>query len=352
MRAVAAELGVSAMTVSNAYNRPDQLSTALRGRVLETARRLGYPGPDPLARGLRRRRAGAIGLIYDTRLGYAVQDPAALAFLTGVCGPAETAGLGLLLVPGSVPAERSPAALEGALVDGLLVYSVAEGDHLVAAARERRLPTVIVDQPRVAGLPLVGIDDRAGAAAAAAHLVELGHRRFGVISFGLAPDGRQGPADPARQRAARYPVTRARLRGYAEALRAAGIAWNRVPVYECAGSSRQLGHAAATALLDARPRPTALLATSDQLALGAIEAAGARGIAVPGELSVAGFDDAPGVDPKLPLTTVQQDHALKGRRAAELLLAQLRGEAAAARRPLPHRLVVRDSTAAPPGGLP
>jgi DNA-binding LacI/PurR family transcriptional regulator len=348
MSAVAAELGVSAMTVSNAYNRPDQLSADLRERVFETARRLGYPGPNPLARGLRRGRAGAVGLIYDTRLGYAVRDPAALAFLAGVCGPAEAAGLGLLLLPGSLPAERSAAALETALVDGLIVYSVAEGDRVLAAARERRLPTVIVDQPRVPGLPLVGIDDRAAAEAAAAHLVELGHRRFGVISFGLSPDGRDGPAGPARQRAARYPVTRARLRGYAEALRAAGIAWSRVPVHECAGSGRSLGRAAADSLLDARPRPTALLATSDQLAIGAIEAAGARGLAVPAELSVAGFDDAPGSEAPLPLTTIQQDHALKGRRAAELVLARVRGEGAAARTTLGHRLVVRDSTAAPP----
>src|ERR687895_1245056 len=81
LKEVAEELGVAPSTVSNAYNRPDQLSAALRERVLEAARRLGYPGPDPLARGLRRGRAGAIGLVYDSRLSYAVRDPAAVAFL-------------------------------------------------------------------------------------------------------------------------------------------------------------------------------------------------------------------------------------------------------------------------------
>ena len=345
---MAAELGVSAMTVSNAYNRPDQLSAELRERVLETARRVGYPGPDPLARGLRRRRAGALGLIYDTRLSYAVKDPAAVAFLAGVSGPAEQAGLGLLLVPGSSPAERSVAALEGALVDGLVVYSVAEGDQLVAAAIERRLPTVIVDQPRVPDVPFIGIDDEAAAASAATHLAELGHRRFGVISFALSPDGREGPAGTERRRTARYPVTRARLRGYARSLEAAGLAWADVPVYECPGSTRALGRAAADALLDADPPPTALLATSDELGLGAIEAARARGIVVPPELSVAGFDDAPGSDAPLGLTTVRQDHALKGRAAAELLLAGIRGEWPVGKETLPHRLIIRDSTAAPP----
>jgi DNA-binding LacI/PurR family transcriptional regulator len=348
LRAVAAELGVTAMTVSNAYNRPDQLSAELRARILDTARRLGYSGPDPLARGLRRGRSGALGLVYDTRLTYAVGDPAAGAFLSGVCGPAEEAGLGLLLVPGSAPTRRSAAALEGALVDGLIVYSVAEGDRLVAAALERRLPTVIVDQPRIPDAPYVGIDDRSAAAAVASHLTELGHRRVAVISFALSPDGREGPAETARRRAARYPVTRARLQGYADALRAAGLAWDAVPVHECPGSSRSLGRTAANVLLEADPRPTALLATSDELALGAIEAAAARGIAVPAELSVAGFDDAPGSPAALPLTTVRQDHALKGRTAADLLLARLRGASAASPDPLPHRLVIRDSTAAPP----
>jgi DNA-binding LacI/PurR family transcriptional regulator len=348
LRAIAAELGVTPMTVSNAYNRPDQLSTDLRARILDTARRLGYPGPDPLARGLRRGRAGALGLVYDTRLTYAVRDPAAAAFLGGVCGPAEEAGLGLVLVPGSAPTRRSPAALEAALVDGLIVYSVAEGDPLVAAALERRLPVVIVDQPQVPEIPYVGIDDRAAAAKVAGHLTELSHRRVAVISFALSPDGRQGFADPARRRAARYPVTRARLEGYADALGAAGIAWEAVPVYECPGSSRSLGRAAAQVLLGADPRPTALLATSDALALGAIEAAAAHAIAVPDELSVAGFDDAPGGHAGLLLTTVNQDHALKGRTATELLLALLRGRAPANPPRVPHRLVVRDSTAPAP----
>ncbi|MEW6638437.1 MAG: LacI family DNA-binding transcriptional regulator, partial [Actinomycetota bacterium] len=84
LREVAAEVGVSLATVSNAYNRPDQLSPALRERVFEAARRLGYPGPDPKGRGLRRGRAGAVGVVYADRLSYAFADPAAVKFLEGV----------------------------------------------------------------------------------------------------------------------------------------------------------------------------------------------------------------------------------------------------------------------------
>src|SRR5215210_8845388 len=81
---VAAELGVSAATVSNAYNRPNQLSPGLRKRVFETAQRLGYSGPNALARGLRRGRAGAGGILYEDRLSYAISNPAVVLFLQGV----------------------------------------------------------------------------------------------------------------------------------------------------------------------------------------------------------------------------------------------------------------------------
>lgn len=342
---------MSAMTVSNAYNRPDQLSAGLRQRVFDTARRLGYPGPDPLARGLRRGRAGALGLVYDSRLSYAVRDPAAVAFLGGVSEAAEAARLGLLLVPGTAPEQRDAAAVGRALVDGLIVYSVAAGDALVTAALERRRPTVIVDQPRARGVPFVGIDDRAAAREAAEHLIGLGHRRMAVVSFALSPDGRRGPAGAGRRRGARYPVTRARLAGYADALEAAGLPSSETPVYECPGSSAALGHDAARALLGERPRPTALLATSDQLALGAVEAARELGLAVPRDLSVVGFDDVPAASAAAPpLSSVHQDHAEKGRLAAETLLALLRGEEAPRTRRVPHRLVIRASTGPPRSG--
>src|SRR5918999_402442 len=101
IKEVAAEVGVSAATVSNAYNRPDQLSPELRERVFAAAKKLGYAGPDPVARGLRRGGGGAVGVVYADQLSYAFADPAAVMFLEGVSQAAEEARLGLLLVPGS-----------------------------------------------------------------------------------------------------------------------------------------------------------------------------------------------------------------------------------------------------------
>ena len=111
LQQVAADVGVSAKTVSNAFTRPDQLSPATRERVLAAAARLGYPGPNPLAAGLRRGRVGALGFAYDNPLSYAFDDPIAVAVLAGISAVAEQAGSGLLLVPGSAPAERSTAAM-------------------------------------------------------------------------------------------------------------------------------------------------------------------------------------------------------------------------------------------------
>ncbi|HEU4538837.1 MAG TPA: LacI family DNA-binding transcriptional regulator [Polyangiaceae bacterium] len=357
LKEVAAELGVAPSTVSNAYNRPDQLSPALRERVFEAARQLGYPGPNPVARGLRRGAAGALGVLYAGRLSYAFADPAAVLFLQGVAEAAEEAMLGLLLVSGARRGPSDPAAIGDAAVDGFVVYSMAEGDALTGAAVARRLPVVLVDQaarggragrPGAAAVSWVGVDDEGGARAAAEHVLALGHRRLGVVSLELAPDGRRGLASARRCAEASYWPPRARLRGYAAAVEAAGLAWaETAAVYETAENVPAEGREAAGALLDRAAPPTALLAMSDQLALGALEAARCRGLRVPEDVSVVGFDDVPAAG-LAGLTTVHQPHVEKGATAVRLLVAWLRDEPAPSPPALPTRLVVRASTGPPP----
>ena len=350
LKEVAAEVGVSLATVSNAYNRPDQLSSGLRERIFEAARRLGYSGPNPTARSLRRGRSGVIGVLYADRLSYAFADPAAVLFLRGISEAAEEAGLQLLLVTGSVRGDGDVETVGKAAVDGFVVYSMPEGDPSVDAVMDRRLPTVLVDQPDGAGAPPVGIDDRGAARAAAEHLVSLGHRRIGVASFELAREPVGGLVGAARQAAATFQASRERLRGYAAAVEPAGIPWESVPVYECAENVLEEGRAAAEALLATNDPPTAILATSDLLAFGVMEAAAEMGLAVPGDLSVVGFDDVPeAARANPPLTTVHQPHMEKGLRAGRLLILGLRGEGPKHPEMLPTRLVVRGSTAPPKG---
>jgi DNA-binding LacI/PurR family transcriptional regulator len=344
---IAEEVGVSAMTVSNAYNHPDRLSEALRDRILETAERLGYQGPDPVGRSLRRQRTDVVGVLYSNPLSYAFDDPAAVSFLGGLSSVTEEADLGLLLVPaaGGASKERDPRAAAQAAVDGFVIYSMSDEEPLLAAALQRRLPAVVVDQPRREGVPFVGVEDEGAARTAAEHLLDLGHERFAIVSFGLSPDGHQGIADSDRQERTTFRVSRMRLRGYRAALEEAGLPWSGVPVYECQGSTRGLGYLAVEALFRSHQEPTAILASSDQLALGAIQWMTEQRISVPQDVSVVGFDDIPAAaSAEPPLTSVHQDHAEKGRLAGRILVAQLREEATPSAELLATRLVVRDST--------
>ena len=349
IKEVAAAVGVSPSTVSNAYNRPDQLSAELRERVFEVARGLGYAGPDPRGRSLRQRRSNVVGVLFRDRLSYAFADPAAVMFLEGVSEAVEEAGLGLLLLPGGSLGSRDTEAIRGAAVDGVVIHSMAADDPLVGAAIERRLPAVIVDQPPIGEVPSVGIDDEGAAREAAEHLLALGHRDLGVVSFRLALEARSGMVEPDRREAATLRPSSSRLRGIAGATVAAGIPWEDVPVYECAESMPDEGRAAARVLLSREPRPTAILALSDRLAFGIIEAATEMGLSVPRDLSVVGFDDVPEAAHSMPpLTTLRQPHVEKGLQAGRKLVAQLREEEDPGARSLllPTHLVVRDSTAA------
>jgi DNA-binding LacI/PurR family transcriptional regulator len=345
---IAAALGVTPTTVSNAFNRPDQLSPALRERILATAAAMGYLGPDAAARSLRRGRLRAVGVLYADRLSNAFADAAFVLFLEGLAQAAEEADLALTLVPALPAVVGKEAGVAAAVVDGLVIYSMASDDPLVAAALARRLPLVVADSPQLPSAPTVGIDDRAAAWAAADHLLQLGHRRFGIVSGDLLLDRRSGPADLARQAAATFGVNRDRLRGYADALTAAGLDWATVPVEEVADGLERATQEAMGRLLAHRPRPTAILAMSDRMAWEVLTAAVTAGLSVPDDLSVVGFDDIPAARwATPPLTTVRQPHREKGRATGRLLIAHLEGRNAADSVVLPTELVVRDSTGPP-----
>src|SRR3954465_915170 len=186
---VARAVGVSPTTVSNAYNRPHKLSPALRERVLRAARDLGYPGPDPAAASLRRGRAGSIGLLFGEALTYVFQDPGSVEFLRGLAeGTAKhNTALQILAALDAEEQEGAASLLANAIVDGLVVWTLPDRHPLLALPRDRTIPLVIHGVPRLAGVPFVGMDDRAAAGAAAEHLVALGHRSLAVVSHPFGP---------------------------------------------------------------------------------------------------------------------------------------------------------------------
>ncbi len=311
LRTIADAVGVSRTTVSNAYNRPDQLAPALRDRILGTAHELGYWGPDPAARRLRSGRRDAVGLLVSDLSG-TLTDPASVMVLQGIARATEDAGVALLLVP-----ERG--GVRDAVVDAFCLYALAAEHPSVAAARERGVPLVVVDAPRIEGHAFVGSEDRRGARLAVEHLLALGHRRFALLTTSA--------------------VHQDRLAGYREALEAAGVERAR---YELAANLPERGLEGGRLALAAEPRPTALIAATDQLALGALEAAGEAGLRVPDEVSVIGFDDIPGAAWSRPaLTTVRPPLLEKGEVAGRLLSGGAEGREVI----LPVELVVRGSTA-------
>ena len=341
---VARAAKVSRTTASNAFNRPDQLSAALRTKVLEVARALGYAGPNPMARMLRTGRAGAIGVVFSDRLTYAVTDPAAVPFLQGIAEICEQEDAALLILS-AIDEDAARRVVRQAAVDGFIIYCLATETGVINAMLERGQPVVAVDEPGFVDGPGVGIADRAGARQAAEHLLGLGHRRIAIVSMETRPDGYVGPLDAARRAASVYAVTDDRLAGYEDGLSAVGLELAALRIEERPCNDARAARAAALTLLAECPRPTAILAMSDVFALAAIDAAAELGLRVPDHLSVVGFDDIPTasrVNP--PLTTVHQPLVEKGRIAAELLFGR---REAAGPIVLPTRLVVRGSTAPP-----
>jgi DNA-binding LacI/PurR family transcriptional regulator len=359
LASLAAELGVSRTTVSNAYNRPDQLSPELRRRVLETARRLGYPGPDPVARSLRTRQAGAVGLLLTEGLACAFRDPAALRFLEGLALACQEAGRGLLLVsaaltpvPQHPPVSAAPpvaptATVQSAAVDGFVVYSVPDDDPHLAAVLQRPVPTVVCDQPVITGVDRVGIDDRAAMLSIARHVLGLGHRRIGALCMRLAREPGDPLVSPARITQTYSHVQRARLSGLHTALSEADIGSADVSIIECREHTQAAGQAGAAALLDRDPELTAIVCTSDVLAIGALSEASRRSIRVPDALTVTGFDGVPDAE-RLGLTTVRQPMLEKGRTAGRLLFDG--GDGTGPRTVLLETELVTGRTCAPPGG--
>jgi LacI family transcriptional regulator, repressor for deo operon, udp, cdd, tsx, nupC, and nupG len=328
---VARRAGVSPSTVSRSLRGSPKVSQQTRDRVLRAAAELAYV-PSPAASRLASGRTGAVGVVVPFAFRWFFTE-----VLTGLEGPLREAGYDLLLYNVGDPAGRKhffEAMPLRRRVDAVIAvassFTPAERDALHALA----VPLAVVGG-HVPGFPRVGIDDVAGARTAVRHLLLLGHRDIVMIS---------GDPDDVHGRV----TTSARRAGFQAALAEAGVpAGPERVVSEPWGVTG--GRRAMEQLLTRRRLPTAVFAESDEMALGALQTLRRAGLAVPGRLSLIGFDDhemAAAGD----LTTVAQPVHRQGELAARLLLEVLAG---ASPNPgdvlLPTRLVVRGSTGPPDG---
>jgi LacI family transcriptional regulator len=332
VRAIAAETGLSIATVSRVLNGGDNVAAETRKRVRQVVERLGDRAPRP------RRRSSARA----TRPPVFVRCPYLLTdyfghIVTSVAESLALHGQGMLLdagdaVAGAAAVRELPRRHDAR---GAILILPPEPAADLEALAARGYPFVVVD-PRTAmprGIVSVSAAHFAGARAVTRHLIELGHRRIGVIT---------GPPD--------WRTRDDRVGGHLAALAEAGVLGHPGLLRHGEPAART-GARAGAELLGLRPRPTALACFNDKVAVGAMEAAAARGLRVPADLSVVGFDDIDVSRATTPrLTTVRQPLREMGRTAVTMLMRQLDGhDHEALSMELETRLVVRDSTGPVPG---
>lgn len=356
LKSVARAAGVSLSTASLVFSGKGPVAPDTRERVLAAAAELGYAGPDPLAASLRRGRADVVAVVVEGPLLRAFRDPFAISVLDGLASELDTIPTGMLLLSQSLasPEEILPRVAATAL-DAVVFLGCGPGSNpLVEPLRARGVPMVGLGAPRDPVVVDVDIDNRACMHEVCDHLIGLGHDRIAVLSLPLRPAdevasgaGRRGiqPLAAALD-GATYLDSGGRLRGIADRL------GDGVPVVVGADSDVGAGADAIAPLLDLPPdrRPTAVIATSDLLAMGVVRAASDRGLRVPEDLSLTGVDGIP-----LPwwpgtLTTVVQPGRGKGIRAGRAvrdLIAHGRADGEV----LPTTLRLGTSTG-PPAGAP
>lgn len=334
---IASKAGISKTAVSFAFNNPERLSEATLKHILEVAAEMGY-SPNPVARSMTTGRTGAIGLLVPQTISDIIRNPHFPEFIEGIGDVCTHSGLSLMLVPPLKGSMRR--AIDNAAVDGMITLGLEEEKDTMVVVRQYRVPFVTVDSDPIDGVPAVNVDDSGGACEVMQHILEQGHRHIAILAI---RSGKQGHYKD-------YVGTLgARMSGYLKALKQYGLDINgrSVRLLECV-STEAGGQEGFQTLWRSRNKPTAIVAMSDIIAIGAMKAAVAVGLTVPQDLSVVGFDDialAGLVSPAL--TTVSQPSIEKGRRAASLLVNLLHSQVPPTHEILPTKLVIRQSVASP-----
>ncbi|XVX19002.1 LacI family DNA-binding transcriptional regulator [Actinomycetota bacterium] len=341
LRDVAAAAGVSTSTASLVFSGKGPVAAGTAERVRAAAGELGYAGPNPLASSLRQGRSGVVGVSVEGPLRYAFSDPYAVAVLDGLADVLGGTGLGMLLLA-QAPGDEAAASAWGQHAVDALVFALCGPSEspIVEALGARGIPMIGTGAPLDPRVTQVTTDEHTATRALMEHLTELGHTRIGHVMMPLSPGGTTGLRSPEDVGLAAYPDARARARGFLDS------GGDPTLLAEAAWTSVEDGSAAAGLLLDRPDRPTAIVAQSDLLAVGVVRAAEERGLRVPEDLSVTGFDGVP-----LPwfagtLTTVVQPAVEKGRRLGQLACAAMDGEAISDE-VMPTQLRVGTTTAPP-----
>jgi DNA-binding LacI/PurR family transcriptional regulator len=320
LAAVAALAGVSPSTASLAFSGTGPVSEKTRARVMAAAEQLNYAGPDPRGQSLRRGRSGIVGVVIEDRLRDAFRDPMNVAMLDGIADATGSVGSGLLLLTDT---GEGSGSIESAPVDAVVLIGCSTRlDGSVAIFRQRGIPLVAIEAEHMDGVVAIDLDNHAATRVLAEHLRELGHERIGLVALPLDPSGVRAPLTAEWESRSTAFSASERILGLRE-IYPELVGWVAV------GSLPEEGRLAALELLSLEPRPTAIVAQSDLLALGVILAADELGLRIPEDLSVVGFDGVrlDGIAPR-DLTTMVQPAVEKGLAAGRAVVALLAEEPA------------------------
>jgi LacI family transcriptional regulator len=331
LKTIARETGYSVTTVSRALAGYDDVSATTREMIRAAAHELGY-FPNHTARQLQKQRTDTIGLILPS-IGPRFADPYFSLILAGIGDGLAERGYDLLVStrpPGPAEMEAYRNIVEGRRVDGLVVIRTRRQDDRIAYLVEREFPFVAFGRTDLdIDYPYIDEDSESGIYELVTHLINLGHRDIAFIA---------APQDLA--------FGYFRHKGYRRALTEAGIAYDPECVVT-ADLTRRGGEAAARELLARSPRPTAIVAANDLIALGALNVANELGLTVGRDVSIAGFDDIPTAE-VVSLTTLNQPIYEIGHQVIRMLMALIDGQPLADRQVLLEpELIVRGSVGPP-----
>ncbi len=333
LRDIAEAAGVSVGTASMALNEKNGIAPLTRQRVLEAARKLGY---ERIARRQVTRR-GTLGVLVERTPLSPTSDPFNKPIVLSMEAAARQLGYRMTLEFVGTEDHPQPDHWTQGSTAGLVILGGGDlGAEWVRMAAESGLPVVMVDHSAPdAELPIVVPDNFSGAYEATRHLLDLGHERIGFI---------RGPS--------KYWTLGERMSGYLLAMQQSGLPLDASLIPPRISHGDQKGYGEMQLLLDLSRRPTAVFAVSDKAAMGAYRAAAERGLSIPDDVSVVGFDDIESARVmKPPLTTVHVSGEVLGRVAIERLAGILNdratGEQISVKWTIPTKLVIRESTASP-----
>lgn len=315
LKDVALQLGVSTATISNAFNRPDQLSEKKRKEILAACERIGYHGPNKAAQILRKGQSNIVALVLADSLDYMVSDPVASLFIKGVSKVLRANQKHLLLYAGDSASIRDVVDF----VDGFICYGAPRNDKLAVQLNQQEKPVVTVDF-NLDGRPAINIDNEQAAYDIANRAVQPGDH-VAILGLRLIESTNTCRIYDSPLLDADSSITHRRLDGYFRVLEEKGVTISNDWIWNLPENAGSYAIQAAKEVLSSSPRPNVILCMSDIIALELTQLALAMGISIPAELKITGFDGIDEASRSRPhLSTVCQSSEEKGQLAATMLI--------------------------------